>query len=105
GIAAVQEAREFPIRLIESGPAAGAMAASFFAGPAGLGCGISFDMGGTTAKMCLVENGAPDHKFDFEAGRVRRFVKGSGRPLKGSGRDTIQMGAGCGSHARVAACA
>ena len=39
-------------------------------------------MGGTTAKMCLVEDGAPDHKFDFEAGRVRRFVKGSGLPLK-----------------------
>jgi len=75
GIAAVQEAKDFPIRMIESGPAAGAMAASFLARLAGLDRVVSFDMGGTTAKMCLVENGAPDHKFDFEAGRVRRFVR------------------------------
>ncbi|MEJ0079227.1 MAG: hydantoinase/oxoprolinase family protein [Alphaproteobacteria bacterium] len=101
GIAAVQEAREFPIRLIESGPAAGAMAASFLARLAGLDRVVSFDMGGTTAKMCLVENGAPDHKFDFEAGRVRRFVKGSGLPLKVSVVDMIEIGAGGGSIARV----
>jgi N-methylhydantoinase A len=101
GIAAVQEAREFPIRLIESGPAAGAMAASFLARLAGLDRVVSFDMGGTTAKMCLVENGSPDHKFDFEAGRVRRFVKGSGLPLKVSVVDMIEIGAGGGSIARV----
>jgi N-methylhydantoinase A len=101
GIAAVQEARGFPIRLIESGPAAGAMAASFLARLAGLDRVVSFDMGGTTAKMCLVENGAPDHKFDFEAGRVRRFVKGSGLPLKVSVVDMIEIGAGGGSIARV----
>jgi len=97
----VQEAREFPIRLIESGPAAGAMAASFLARLAGLDRVVSFDMGGTTAKMCLVEDGAPDHKFDFEAGRVRRFVKGSGLPLKVSVVDMIEIGAGGGSIARV----
>ena len=101
GIAAVQEAKAFPIRLIESGPAAGAMAASFLARLAGLDRVVSFDMGGTTAKMCLVENGAPDHKFDFEAGRVRRFVKGSGLPLKVSVVDMIEIGAGGGSIARV----
>ena len=101
GIAAVQEAKEFPIRLIESGPAAGAMAAAFLARLAGLDRVVSFDMGGTTAKMCLVENGAPDHKFDFEAGRVRRFVKGSGLPLKVSVVDMIEIGAGGGSIARV----
>jgi N-methylhydantoinase A len=101
GIAAVQEAKDFPIRLIESGPAAGAMAASFLARLAGLDRVVSFDMGGTTAKMCLVENGAPDHKFDFEAGRVRRFVKGSGLPLKVSVVDMIEIGAGGGSIARV----
>jgi len=101
GIAAVQEAKEFPIRLIESGPAAGAMAASFLSRLAGLDRVVSFDMGGTTAKMCLVENGAPDHKFDFEAGRVRRFVKGSGLPLKVSVVDMIEIGAGGGSIARV----
>jgi N-methylhydantoinase A len=103
GIAAVDEAKEFPIRLIESGPAAGAMAASFLARLAGLDRVVSFDMGGTTAKMCLVENGAPDHKFDFEAGRVRRFVKGSGLPLKVSVVDMIEIGAGGGSIARVEA--
>ncbi|MDC7788394.1 hydantoinase/oxoprolinase family protein [Rhodoplanes sp. TEM] len=101
GIAAVSEAREFPIRLIESGPAAGAMAASFIARHAGLDRVVSFDMGGTTAKMCLVEDGAPDHKFDFEAGRVRRFVKGSGLPLKVSVVDMIEIGAGGGSIARA----
>jgi N-methylhydantoinase A len=101
GIAAVQEAKEFPIRMIESGPAAGAMAASFLAKLAGLDRVVSFDMGGTTAKMCLVENGSPDHKFDFEAGRVRRFVKGSGLPLKVSVVDMIEIGAGGGSIARV----
>jgi N-methylhydantoinase A len=101
GIAAVQEAKDFPIRMIESGPAAGAMAASFLARLAGLDRVVSFDMGGTTAKMCLVENGAPDHKFDFEAGRVRRFVKGSGLPLKVSVVDMIEIGAGGGSIARV----
>ena len=101
GIAAVQEAKDFPIRLIESGPAAGAMAASFLAKLAGVDKVVSFDMGGTTAKMCLVENGAPDHKFDFEAGRVRRFVKGSGLPLKVSVVDMIEIGAGGGSIARV----
>ncbi len=101
GIAVAAEAKEFPIRLIESGPAAGAMAASFLARLIGLDRVVSFDMGGTTAKMCLVENGAPDHKFDFEAGRVRRFVKGSGLPLKVSVVDMIEIGAGGGSIARV----
>jgi N-methylhydantoinase A len=101
GIAAVQEAKAFPIRLIESGPAAGAMAAAFLARLAGLDRVVSFDMGGTTAKMCLVENGAPDHKFDFEAGRMRRFVKGSGLPLKVSVVEMIVIGAGGGAFARV----
>lgn len=101
GIASLREAREFPIRLIESGPAAGAMAAGFIARLAGLDAVISYDMGGTTAKMCLVENGAPDHKHDFEAGRVRRFAKGSGLPLKVSVVDMIEIGAGGGSIARV----
>lgn len=101
GIAAVREAKSFPIRLIESGPAAGAMAAAFLAKLAGLDRVVSYDMGGTTAKMCLVEDGAPDHKFDFEAGRVRRFVKGSGLPLKVSVVDMIEIGAGGGSIARV----
>ncbi len=101
GIAAVREAKQFPIRLIESGPAAGAMAAAFLAKLAGLEHVVSYDMGGTTAKMCLIEDGVPDHKFDFEAGRVRRFVKGSGLPLKVSVVDMIEIGAGGGSIARL----
>lgn len=101
GITTLREAKEFPIRLIESGPAAGAMAASFLAKLTGLDRVVSFDMGGTTAKMCLVEDGAPDHKYDFEAGRVRRFQKGSGLPLKVSVVDMIEIGAGGGSLAYV----
>ena len=101
GITTVNDAKNFPIRLIESGPAAGAMAASFLARLSGLDRVISFDMGGTTAKMCLVEGGSPDHKFDFEAGRVRRFQKGSGLPLKISVVDMIEIGAGGGSLAHV----
>ena len=101
GIASLAEAMAFPIRLIESGPAAGAMAAAFIARQAGLDAVVSYDMGGTTAKMCLVENGAPDHKHDFEAGRVRRFARGSGLPLKVSVVDMIEIGAGGGSIARV----
>ena len=77
------------------------MAASWLAQRAGLDQVISYDMGGTTAKMCLIQNGAPDRKFDFEAGRVRRFQKGSGLPLKVSVVDMIEIGAGGGSIARV----
>jgi N-methylhydantoinase A len=101
GITTVAEAKKNPIRLIESGPAAGAMAASFIAGLIGNNRLISFDMGGTTAKMCLIEDGRPDHKFEFEAGRIRRFMKGSGIPLKVSVVDMIEIGAGGGSIARL----
>jgi N-methylhydantoinase A len=101
GITTVREAKDFPIRLIESGPAAGAMASAFISRLAGLEHVVSFDMGGTTAKMCLVEHHEPNHKFDFEAGRVRRFQKGSGLPLKVSVVDMIEIGAGGGSLARI----
>ena len=101
GITTVREARSFPIRLIESGPAAGAMAASLLARLCGIDRVVSFDMGGTTAKMCLVETGEPDRKFEFEAGRIRRFQKGSGLPLKVSVIDMIEIGAGGGSLAHV----
>jgi N-methylhydantoinase A len=101
GITTVRDAKAFPIRLIESGPAAGAMASAFIARLAGLDRVLSYDMGGTTAKMCVVEDGAPHHKFDFEAGRVRRFQKGSGLPLKVSVVDMIEIGAGGGSLAEV----
>ena len=101
GITTVRSALDFPIRLIESGPAAGAMAASFYSTLTDTENLISFDMGGTTAKMCLIDGGQPDRKHDFEAGRVRRFQKGSGLPLKVSVVDMIEIGAGGGSLANV----
>jgi N-methylhydantoinase A len=100
GISTVEDAKTYPIRLIESGPAAGAISSSEIARKTGERRVISFDMGGTTAKMCLIEDLAPDHKFDFEAARVRRFKKGSGLPLKVSVVDMIEIGAGGGSMAR-----
>ncbi|MEC9153904.1 MAG: hydantoinase/oxoprolinase family protein, partial [Pseudomonadota bacterium] len=80
---------------------AGAMAASYYSSLTGSENLISFDMGGTTAKMCLIDGGQPDRKHDFEAGRVRRFQKGSGLPLKVSVVDMIEIGAGGGSLANV----
>lgn len=101
GLTTIRAAREFPIRLIESGPAAGAMAAAFYSELTGIKNLISFDMGGTTAKMCIIENGQPEHAHEFEAARVRRFRKGSGLPLKVPVVDLIEIGAGGGSIARV----
>ncbi|MCY4589560.1 MAG: hydantoinase/oxoprolinase family protein [Alphaproteobacteria bacterium] len=101
GIAALRVARETPIHLIESGPAAGAIAGAHYAGITDSPCVIAFDMGGTTAKMCLIENGEPEHATTFEAGRVRRFAHGSGIPLKVPVIDLIEIGAGGGSIARL----
>jgi N-methylhydantoinase A len=101
GIATVEQAQAFPIQLIESGPAAGAMAASHYGALIGESDLISFDMGGTTAKMCLIEGGRPQRTHNFEAGRVKRFKKGSGLPLKVSVVDMIEIGAGGGSIASI----
>ncbi|MGE0749776.1 MAG: hydantoinase/oxoprolinase family protein [Variibacter sp.] len=101
GLTTIRAAQDFPVRLIESGPAAGAMAAAFYSRLTGVKDLISFDMGGTTAKMCLIENGRPEHAHEFEAARVRRFRKGSGIPLKVPVIDMIEIGAGGGSIARV----
>lgn len=101
GIASVATGREAPIHLIESGPAAGAMAGAFYGRLTETEHLISFDMGGTTAKMCLIEEYEPEHAHEFEAGRVRRFKKGSGLPLKVPVIDLIEIGAGGGSLARV----
>jgi len=101
GITTVRAAREFPVRLIESGPAAGAMAAGYYGLLSDASHLISFDMGGTTAKMCLIDRGWPEHVHQFEAGRVRRFKKGSGLPLKVPVVEMIEIGAGGGSLARI----
>lgn len=97
GVTTVDDAKEFPVRLIESGPAAGALAAAHTARRMNESRVISFDMGGTTAKMCLVESGAPRLKHDFEAGRLRRYMQGSGLPLKVTVIDMIEIGSGGGS--------
>ncbi len=101
GITTIQSAQQFPIRLIESGPAAGAMGATFYSKLIGEDHVISFDMGGTTAKICLIDEGRPEHAHQFEAARVRRFRKGSGFPLKVPVIDLIEIGAGGGSLAHV----
>ncbi len=101
GLAAVQEATAAPVQLIESGPAGGAMAACFFGRLAGAPDLISFDMGGTTAKMCLINGGQPTTSHEFEAARVHRFKKGSGLPLRVSVIEMIEIGAGGGSIARI----
>jgi len=97
GLTTVQQAAAFPVRLLESGPAAGAIAAAFLAARTGEPRVIAFDMGGTTAKTCLVEDGRPRLKHEFEAGRVEKFKPGSGLPLKLTVIDLIEIGTGGGS--------
>jgi N-methylhydantoinase A len=101
GLTTIETASRFPVQLIESGPAAGAIAAGLYAKLTGTDHLISFDMGGTTAKMCLIEDGEPEHSSEFEAGRVKRFRKGSGLPLKVPVIDLIEIGAGGGSTAWI----
>ncbi len=101
GIVTANTASEFPIRLTESGPAAGALAAVFYGGLVDLKNLISFDMGGTTAKACIIDEGQPTRTTDFEVARVHRFKKGSGLPIKIAVIDMIEIGAGGGSIAYV----
>lgn len=101
GIAALRVAQEAPIQMIESGPAAGAISGAYYGKLTNTESLIAFDMGGTTAKMCLIENAEPEHANTFEAGRVRRFRQGSGIPLKVPVIDLIEIGAGGGSIARL----
>ncbi|MBM4330899.1 MAG: hydantoinase/oxoprolinase family protein [Deltaproteobacteria bacterium] len=97
GITSVNMAEEFPIRLCESGPAAGALVSSFHAASLGIKDLISFDMGGTTAKICLIHDGKPSYSREFEAARLSRFQKGSGFSLKVPAIEMIEIGAGGGS--------
>ena len=100
-VATAETARKFPVRLIESGPAAGALAAAHLGRLMGETELLSFDMGGTTAKACLIEAGRPTITSDFEVGRLQRFKKGSGMPIKASSVELVEIGAGGGSIARV----
>ncbi len=103
GTASVETACRFPIRLLESGPAAGALAAGFYGRTTNFPEVLSFDMGGTTAKACLIEGGEPLTSSEFEVARVYRFKKGSGLPIKTSVIEMIEIGAGGGSIARLGA--
>ncbi len=101
GITTLDAARSFPVRLIESGPAAGAMAAAYYGEILGHRDLLSFDMGGTTAKLCLITDGSPSRTNEFEAAREHRFKKGSGLTLKVPAIDMIEIGAGGGSIAYI----
>jgi N-methylhydantoinase A len=100
-VATVDVARRYPVRMIESGPAAGALAAAHLGRRAGRPNLLSFDMGGTTAKACVIEAGRPLVTTDFEVDRVYRFKKGSGLPVKAPTVELIEIGAGGGSIARI----
>jgi N-methylhydantoinase A len=97
----VEVAKKFPVRLVESGPAGGALLAAQVAQECGLDRVLSFDMGGTTAKICFIDDGQPQMSRSFEVGRVYRFTKGSGLPLRIPVIEMIEIGAGGGSIARI----
>jgi N-methylhydantoinase A len=101
GITSVETAIRFPVRLVESGPAGGAIFASCVARQNGLDEVISFDMGGTTAKICLIDKAQPQTARAFEVARIYRFLKGSGLPLRIPVIEMVEIGAGGGSIARV----
>ena len=101
GITTLETAVKFPVRLIESGPAAGVLAASFYGAMTTEPNLVSFDMGGTTAKMCVIRNGEPTMADNFEVARVHRFKRGSGLPVRVPTIELIEIGAGGGSIARV----
>ena len=101
GTVAEETAARHPIRLVQSGPAGGVEATGIYGAAAGARDILCFDMGGTTAKAALIDNGEAQRSLDFEVARVDRFRKGSGLPLKVPVIDMIEIGAGGGSIARV----
>jgi N-methylhydantoinase A len=101
GLTTIETACHFPIRLVESGPAGGAIFSAHIARECGLDSVLSFDMGGTTAKICLIDNYKPQTARTFEVARVGRFRKGSGLPLRIPVIEMVEIGAGGGSIAHV----
>ncbi len=101
GLLSLEAARQFPVRLLESGPAGGALAAALLGAQAGCTDLLAFDMGGTTAKACLIEDGRAEIAPLLEAAREHRFKKGSGLPIKAPTVDMIEIGAGGGSIAAL----
>ena len=101
GITTLDTAVRFPVRLVESGPAGGAIFSSHIATELGLDNVLSYDMGGTTAKVCLIDEGQPQTARTFEVAREYRFLKGSGIPLRIPVIEMVEIGAGGGSIAGV----
>ena len=101
GVVGAKVAGSYPVRMIESGPAAGALVAGYYARRHGHDVLMSFDMGGTTAKACLIQGGQPLVVGEFEVDRRYRFKPGSGMPITVPSIDMIEIGAGGGSIARV----
>ena len=101
GLSDLVEAKRAPVALLESGPAAGALAAAWFGRDAAGGDVLAFDMGGTTAKLAVVDGGKPEVAYHFEAARQKRFAEGSGLPIRTSTIELIEIGAGGGSIARL----
>jgi N-methylhydantoinase A len=101
GVTTVDTASRFPVRLVESGPAAGAIFAGCVARQHGLDHVLSFDMGGTTAKICLIDKAQPQTARVLEVARIYRFLKGSGLPLRIPVIEMVEIGAGGGSIARL----
>lgn len=100
GLSHIDEAKRVPVQLLESGPAAGALSVAHFGAADSGGDLMAFDMGGTTAKLCLIEDNEPATAFRFEAARQDRFAAGSGLPIMISTVELIEIGAGGGSIAR-----
>ena len=101
GLTTIETACRFPIRLVESGPAGGAIFSAYISRECGLDRVLSFDMGGTTAKICLIDDYRPQTARAFEVARVGRFRKGSGLPLRIPVIEMVEIGAGGGSIAHV----
>ena len=101
GLTTLDIAARFPVRLVESGPAGGALLSSWIARERALDRVLSFDMGGTTAKICLIDQGEPERARTFEVARAYRNVKGSGLPVRVPVIEMVEIGAGGGSIARV----
>src|SRR5258706_10652066 len=101
GLTTLEIAARFPVRLVESGPAGGALLSSWIARERAPGRVMSFDMGGTTAKICLIDGGGPQRARSFEVARAYRNVKGSGLPVRVPVVGMVESGAGGGSVARV----
>ena len=101
GLTTIDTAVRHPVRLVESGPAGGAILAAHIAAECGLDQVLSYDMGGTTAKICLIDDGRPQSSRTFEVDRQYRFIKGSGLPVRIPVIEMVEIGAGGGSIATV----